>query len=640
MHQKLSYNKGIDGLRAIAILFVIFYHAGFSLFSGGFIGVDVFFVLSGYLITHHICDELYEKKSFSFGNFYARRVKRLVPAILFLVLTTIVLWGIFCAGVPWDTKLFVDSVRYSVFGLANIFFQKNTGGYFDTASDELPLLHFWSLAVEEQFYLIWPLLLFTIYKTLGFINIKRILALVIAASFAGTLYLINDKHSGAFYWMPARAWELACGGLLVFLIPKISFKEKWYPILTILSFITLGFCALTYTHSTTFPGITALPPVLATMGLVISLTKSQSGINKFLEHKFFLRIGLLSYGLYLWHWPLFSMAKINGLHSHGLFIILIILSFILSEVSLRWVENPIRFGAKIKDIKPRYVISSALVLCFLLMNGAKILPQVDSLYATESNKFLSQMKENHPFKKNCHDQPQNLGTELCTKDYSDNHSVHLFVWGNSHAAPFAAFFDKLAQDEKWKISYGSAGHYAGLLHPTKLILDSDFGREKMLTHQKMYELIVNEKGRKVVALSNRYLRHFKDQKVVTKEALNYTIELLQKATVDKIIITLPGVEFPIEPDICLRRKMDCSIDKKVVEEERREVVEYLNQMAKQYSNITLVDPLPVICPGDKCELSLNGFPVNQDDDHMSLEASRYLYQEIVKQKGRDYLSGF
>lgn len=434
--------------------------------------------------------------------------------------------------------------------------------------------------------------------------------------------------------MPARAWELACGGILVFLIPKIkTMNTHFWSGVSFTSLAVISFCAILFDKSTSFPGVTALPAVLATMALVASLTKNSLGFNKIFENKFFLRIGLLSFGLYLWHWPLFTILKINGLH-HSVwnYLGLMLISYGMSEISLKFVENPVRFGDSFKSIKPRYVILAGLSFCYLVMNLSKTLPYVDSKKQTASNEFLAQMKEDHVFKKKCHDKLENLGLDLWTKNYGDEGAPHLFLWGNSHAAPFAGFFDDLAKHHKFKISYGSAGHYASFLHPEKLIFSGDFAEKSLQTHRKMFELIQKEKGEKIVVLSNRLLRHFKDAPEVTKESIDYTINLLIKEKVSSIIMTLPSVEFPLEPKICLMRKMDCTVDKKEVEASRKEVVEFLKEMERKYSQIYLIDPLPFLCPGSHCQLELNGFPINQDDDHMSVVAGRYLYGELKQMK--------
>ena len=215
-----NYRPDIDGLRAIAVFVVVAYHAGFSGFTGGYVGVDVFFIISGFLITGMLYAEAENTGTISLEYFYAKRFKRLYPALLFVIAITIVAWAIFFLGIPSKTLSFIKSIRYSIFGFANIFFKKNTGGYFDLASEEMPLLHFWSLAVEEQFYFLWPLLILICSKIkFRYLILKNkvliALSILVVTSFITSEYLIlNNRSNEAFYYMHAPAWELGLGGLL------------------------------------------------------------------------------------------------------------------------------------------------------------------------------------------------------------------------------------------------------------------------------------------------------------------------------------------------------------------------------------------------------------------------------------------
>ena len=223
MISEKNYRPDIDGLRAVAVLLVIAYHAHIPGFSGGFVGVDVFFVISGFLITRMLSDEIIETGTVRLGNFYAKRIRRLFPAAAFVLIGCILLWALFLTGVKSDTLAFIKSIKYSVAGLANLYFYQNTGGYFDNASDEMPLLHMWSLAVEEQFYLLWPFLLLLVPRKSKNHLVRRnliiLLIICVAISFVASAYFVHadeNFRSIAFYSMPLRAWELGIGGLLVF----------------------------------------------------------------------------------------------------------------------------------------------------------------------------------------------------------------------------------------------------------------------------------------------------------------------------------------------------------------------------------------------------------------------------------------
>jgi peptidoglycan/LPS O-acetylase OafA/YrhL len=210
------YREDIDGLRALAITSVIFYHANFSVFSGGFVGVDVFFVISGFLITRLLASEILASGTLSFSRFYGRRMKRLLPPLVVVLVATLLLWEFFVPGVRDEIGKLSASARYSVFGLGNIYFLKNTDGYFDGNANEKPLLHLWSLGVEEQFYFVWPWVIFLAYRIKQQLKHVLLLAILIwILSFVGAhQYLSLGKKSEAFYLPGLRAWELMTGAIV------------------------------------------------------------------------------------------------------------------------------------------------------------------------------------------------------------------------------------------------------------------------------------------------------------------------------------------------------------------------------------------------------------------------------------------
>lgn len=208
---KLSYRPDIDGLRAIAVLLVLFQHIGLSLFSGGFIGVDIFFVISGFLITKILVNEI-QDNTFKFGSFYKKRIVRLAPA-LFLVLfvTTIISFFIF---LPYELLEYIESLMYSTFFLANVYMRQEAGDYFSPLVDEIPLLHLWSLGVEEQFYIFWPILLIFIFKYFKAKNFIYITFFMIIGSIFFAEYSMLKNPEKAYYKMPVRAFELLMGVIL------------------------------------------------------------------------------------------------------------------------------------------------------------------------------------------------------------------------------------------------------------------------------------------------------------------------------------------------------------------------------------------------------------------------------------------
>lgn len=341
-----KYRADIDGLRAIAVLAVVAFHAFPSLLAGGFIGVDIFFVISGFLISDIIFSNL-EHNSFSIVEFYRRRIKRIFPALL-LVLISCLVFGWFLLLADEYRSLGKHIVAGSVF-LSNFALWKESG-YFDISSALKPLLHLWSLAIEEQFYIIWPVLMALVWKNkLSFVTATAIVA---AISFSFSIYTIDSEPTAAFYLPFPRFWELMLGSLLAFIVlhqPNLIAKYKNPQSALGVALIIFGFFVLD--SFSLFPGWWALLPTLGAF-LIIS-AGSEAWFNRnILSNKYLVWFGLISYPLYLWHWPILSFATIinNGEPDAIMRMALIVISIALAWLTFRFVEKPIRSG-NISDLK-------------------------------------------------------------------------------------------------------------------------------------------------------------------------------------------------------------------------------------------------------------------------------------------------
>ncbi|HEY3487123.1 MAG TPA: acyltransferase, partial [Gammaproteobacteria bacterium] len=360
----MDYRREIDGLRALAVLPVILFHAGFETFSGGFVGVDVFFVISGYLITTIILAEL-EQGKFSIVNFYERRARRILPALFLVMLVCIPfawLWLL-----PSDMKDFSQSlVAVSVFA-SNILFWRESG-YFDTAAELKPLLHTWSLAAEEQYYVLFPLFLILFWK-LGKRWILVLLGLVFVASFAVAQWAAYAEPTAAFYLLPTRGWELLIGAFAAFYLSRVNRKDFGKGLSEVSGWLGVAlifYAVFAYSKATAFPGSYALVPTLGAV-LVILFATQQTVVGKFIGNKAFVGIGLISYSAYLWHQPLFAFARHRSLFepSHIVFLSLSALALVLAYFSWRFVEAP--FRSKV-NFNRNFIFASAafLSLSFVL----------------------------------------------------------------------------------------------------------------------------------------------------------------------------------------------------------------------------------------------------------------------------------
>lgn len=370
MQQKINYRSDIDGLRAIAVIGVILYHTEIKigdslLFSGGFLGVDVFFVISGYLITSIILKEQVIKNNFSFLDFYKRRVRRLVPALLFVLTASLVL--AYFLLLPIQFKSFLNSILSSIFFYSNLYFHYTGESYGQTILSNQPLLHTWSLSVEEQFYILYPILFiffFSIFRE----KIKFVFYIFIITSVFFSSYISETHSSFNFYMITNRAWELACGALISlnhFENKKIEKKIFW----KILGFSLIIFSFLYFNSANNHPSYLTLLPVIGCC-LIIDDNNKNDLIDKILTNKFFVKIGLISYSLYLWHHPILSFGKISGFSEDSLIakLILISISLFLSIFTFYYIEKNFRDPNKINFKKLFSIILVTISSFFLLSN--------------------------------------------------------------------------------------------------------------------------------------------------------------------------------------------------------------------------------------------------------------------------------
>ncbi len=332
----MNHRTEIDGLRAIAVLPVIFYHAGITFFSGGYVGVDIFFVISGYLITSLIFKETQEK-SFSLLTFYERRARRLLPA-LFLVLffSLLISWLIL---MPLDLDKFSRSLfSVSIFS-SNILFWFEEG-YFNTASEFKPLLHTWSLAVEEQFYIVFPLLMIVL-AGIKKRKISLILSFLFVLSLLASEYFLSYDKGASFYLLPFRGWELLAGSLLALHLINNKIKNSNY--LSFIGCIFIFYSIIFFDEETNFPGFNALFPVIGT-SLIILFSGPKTFVNKILSSNFLVFIGLISYSSYLFHQPIFAFSRYLSYDDLNIIeiLFLIFISLFLGFVSWKFVEKPFR----------------------------------------------------------------------------------------------------------------------------------------------------------------------------------------------------------------------------------------------------------------------------------------------------------
>ena len=479
----MKYRAEIDGLRALAVLPVILFHAGFEWFSGGFVGVDVFFVISGYLITTIIISEMAEGK-FSIVNFYERRARRILPALFFVMASCLPFAWLWLT--PSDLKDFGQSlVAVSTFS-SNILFWLESG-YFDTAAELKPLLHTWSLAVEEQYYILFPIFLMLTWR-LGIKWILILLSIVFFISLGIAQWGAYNSPTAAFFLLPTRGWELLVGVFAAFYL-KYNTHLKSHSLNQALSL--LGFCLIVYSiiafdETTPFPSLYALVPTIGT-GLLILCAVPKTFIHKLLSLKFIVGIGLVSYSAYLWHQPLLAFARhrLLGDVSDLILIALCITSLVMAWFSWKFVEGPFRNKHTITRNKvflfsmAGIVIFCSLGLSIHLKNGYG-----DRVNFTEelANSFES------PSLENCFDTPFNHSAEQwgCILGRGEG-EINFILFGDSHSLSLKTLIDEKAKQKGIKVFYtGSSGCLPFIgIHPQR---DDQYVNNCNLLNKRIFEL--------------------------------------------------------------------------------------------------------------------------------------------------------
>lgn len=456
----LQYRPEIDGLRAVAVLPVVLFHAGFQWFQGGYIGVDVFFVISGYLITTLLIEDL-KAGRFSIADFYERRAKRILPALFFVALTCIpfaLLWM-----VPEELIGFGKSlVAVGTFSSNVFFWQEND--YFSPVSEAMPLLHTWSLAVEEQYYLLFPLILAAFWK----FGARRLFWGILVASLvslAMSEWSLIHAPEANFYLPHTRAWELFTGSLLALHIHQNGAQRS--NLLSVLGLIAVLVSVFIYDGETPFPGMYALLPVVGT-ALIILYAASGTWVARLLSLRGFVFLGLISYSFYLWHQPLFAFARIRSLHEphEEIMLALVVASLALATLTWKYVETPFRKNLKIsRSRKAIFALSATGLISIVIVGGAidhqRGFPERSGLDVVEALKEIPNVRESY-----CHKKGRRSVEEMATGEFClvGEGELRYAIIGDSHAGAIFDYADDYLTEAGVSAIAVSGGYCAPLLN--------------------------------------------------------------------------------------------------------------------------------------------------------------------------------
>ncbi|MEF0941501.1 acyltransferase family protein [Rhizobium sp. BR 362] len=654
----LKYRADIDGLRALAILPVVLYHAGIPGFSGGFVGVDVFFVISGFLMASLISGEI-ARGDFSILRFYERRIRRIFPA-LFAVLaaSSVAAWLLL---MPVELEYFARSLKAAALFTSNIQFEKESG-YFDIGAQLKPLLHTWSLAVEEQFYILFPLLLLVVTRFARRHTVHILLALLIA-SFAASAWTVFREPAVAFYLLQFRAWELLLGAFLAFnVIPKPA-RPLVREGLATLGIVLIAIAVFAFTDHTPFPGPAALLPCVGA-ALVIYAGAEHGWAGRALRARPLVFVGLISYSLYLWHWPLIVFSReIFGrelsLVQGGL---IVFASFALAAFSWRFIEQPFRGRRSRLGRRPLFAAAAAVMIAVIGFGSyvirdsgvpSRLPADVQKVYAATYD--ISRFGQPPCFADSDTTGPSlpNVRAgKLCPLGAEGSIAPSFLVWGDSHSGAMAPAIDGAAKQA------GVSGLFAGHascppLPDAQLPARGDVKR--CGDFNAAVRDLVTSKHVPLVFLIAYWPKYVHDAELPGEGVYfdpSVPPPLQDKsasvtASLDRLMaaLTRQGTKVVLVMDVPeMGRYMPEAVAKAVMTKTSTEVAPPWDYVAKRQAlsrailtslaakyGADIVDPLPAICHDGHCDATQDGMPLYKDADHITAATSKrlsYLFAPI------------
>ncbi len=652
----MNHRREIDGLRAFAVLPVILFHAGFQTFSGGFVGVDIFFVISGYLITSIILEEQ-QAGTFTLMGFYERRARRILPA-LFVVMAGCVALG-WLWLLPIDMKLFSESLVAAPAFASNILFYV-TGSYFEPAAELKPLLHTWSLAVEEQYYVVYPILLLLLWR-FGQKWMVGLLAGLAVGSLVAAQWGSHTDPTFTFFLLPTRAWELFLGALVAFYLFQEGHGQATTDHRVVNEAVSMGgvllclYGVLSFDALTPYPSAYALLPTIGA-ALIIVFATPRTMVGQLLGHKLFVAVGLISYSAYLWHYPLFVFARHRSIEppSPALLLSLAVCSFLFAYVSWKYVETPFRnrqFLARHHLFAVAGVCSMVFVAIGLMgyVNGGFPKRVNDAVTKAQSAQFdpldcMSEGGRYTPVRESCV-----LGTRV---------NVTGALLGDSIAGALGFELRRSLESHSLGFSNMSYGHCPPILDVYRIDQGST---HRCPEHNREVFEYVRENGNYHTLIFAGYWTAYLEGALldvmvngVRKRTPSDTRKpALQKAYVDSlsryihtgktIILIYPIPEAGRHvPRYLAKKAMFASLNQ---EEEKNVTTSYESYAMRnkdtiqildsvgEHSNLIRIRPDTIFCntfvPG-RCVVQLNGVSLYRDEFHLSNTGARLVVREIMR----------
>lgn len=632
----MQYRPEIDGLRTVAVMPVLLFHAGLGLFGGGYVGVDIFFVISGYLITSIILNDI-EKGRFSVVTFYERRARRILPALLLVVVCCIPFAWAWIP--PPEFKEFARSVGAVALFVSNVLFWKESG-YFATVAEEKPLLHTWSLAVEEQYYVIFPLFLLVMWRA-GRRPTFYVICAVAVLSLLYSEWGSRAFRSANFYLAQSRVWELLAGSICAFLLQhRAPYANN---MASIAGLAAIGVAVFLFDKTTPFPSLYALLPVGGT-ALIILFAGSGTWVAQLLSARPMVGIGLISYSTYLWHQPLLAFARIRLPGNPELWVMLglICISLGLAYLTWRYVEAPFRHhGTRRSKVGPGAIfalsgVGLAACIGFALLGNFTALQPLSPLKSA----YLDTAKPS-PNRDRCHstNQRQIAPQDSCIYNDTPAPATTVAVFGDSHAADLPMALAAVVKDQNIAVrqfSYTSCGPAAKApFEGPKCQAWVDDTLDWIMAQDDITHVVISY--RLNAALTDRHeesypdlpTAHLPDQEAQVLQALRDTLARL--ASAKQVILLHQAPELPEPVTYTAMRDADAGPALEGAPRawwQARNKTAYEAFAATPHPGMALVDPANIFCEADRCFAGRDGVAYYFDDDHMSLEGAKLVSRKI------------
>lgn len=639
-----DYRADIDGLRGIAVLAVIAFHIDEGLLPGGFAGVDIFFVISGFLISRNILSEISDGR-FSLLDFYRRRVKRIAPALLVVIASTLLFAQFWL--LPEDAERTADSALWSLFSLSNFYFWLHLdSSYFAEASNELPLLHLWSLAVEEQFYFVWPLLLLLFYRARYFSILLLSIAVLALASFLYAEFTFHEDPSFAYYMLPTRAGELLLGALVAFTVVQGVGRELPVAMIAPLSWCGAGLLVgslLFLSDRLVFPGLYAIPPALGAALVILAGQYRSKGVSGILAFRPLVWVGLISYSAYLWHWPLLAFLRYGyGEPSWVTGIAVLIVTLCLAWLTYRFVEQPARRSRAPagKVLLAQYLVPGAVLACLSLgamyLDGYGVRFFSDS-YRAELRDLRALTARSYRFSYVCQEKrlsDSDLEKYDCVLGADTAREPDVILWGDSNASHYVGMIAGFARAAGFKFRNVAVGACPGI----------DGDPAPFVTAERLADcrasLAVARSGLEdfdVVILSSSWTSYEGSRARLMRRVMATAERLSRKG---KFVILLGKVPTISRYDHRCQEKalsiplLDCPNPHNPVAAEIKAVNIGLRAFAARHDSIAYFDAGPYLCPQGECAaFDRQGRQVYRDFSHITMAASWRLGRKILGHQG-------